>query len=50
MEISYLKENLSPDKVKALESFLTRFFSLANASPRPPSSATGLSASPAVQQ
>ena len=36
-EISYLKQTLPPDKLKAFEAFLTQFFSPANASPRPPS-------------
>ncbi len=48
-EISYLKQNLPPDKIRAFEAFLTRFFSPANAVPRPPSSA-GPQAPAAVQQ
>jgi hypothetical protein len=35
-EISYLKQNLPPDKIKAFEAFLTRFFSPTNAVHRPP--------------
>ena len=38
-EIFFLKQNLPPDKIMAFEAFLTKFFSLANASPRPPFSA-----------
>jgi hypothetical protein len=37
-EISYLKQNLPPDKIKAFEAFLTQLFSPNNAVPRPPSS------------
>jgi hypothetical protein len=35
-EISYLKQNLPPDKIKAFEAFLTQLFSPNNAVPRPP--------------
>lgn len=35
-EISYLKQSLTPDKTLGFESFLTKLFSLTNASPRPP--------------
>jgi hypothetical protein len=38
VEISFLKQHLPPDKIKALEAFLTKFFSPSNAVPRPPSS------------
>ena len=48
-EISYLKQNLPPNKVKAFEAFLTQFFSPNNAVPRPPSS-TGQHAPAAVQK
>ena len=34
-EITYLKQNLSAEQVSIFEIFLTRFFSPANASPRP---------------
>jgi hypothetical protein len=34
-EISFLKQNLPPDKIKTFEAFLTQFFSPANAVPRP---------------
>jgi hypothetical protein len=48
-EISYLKHNLPPDKIKAFEVFLTRFFSPMNAVHRPPVAA-GQQGSVGVQQ
>jgi hypothetical protein len=41
-EISYLKQNLSPGRINALEAFLTKFFSPNNAVPLPPSSVGAL--------
>ncbi len=38
-EMSYLKQTLPPDKLTAFETFMTQFFSPANAAPRPPSMA-----------
>ncbi len=48
-EISFLKQNLPPGKIKAFEAFLTRFFSPANAVHRPPPAA-GQQAPAGVQQ
>ena len=48
-EISYLKQNLPPDKIKSFEAFLTQFFSPNNAVPRSPSS-TGQKAPAAAQK
>ena len=48
-EITYLKQHLPPDRIKAFEAFLTQFFSPNNAVHRPPSSA-GQQAPAAVQK
>ena len=48
-EISYLKQNVSPDKIKAFEAFLTQMFSPNNAIPRP-SIPVGQQAPAAVQK
>jgi hypothetical protein len=48
-EISYLRQELPPDKINAFETFLTQFFSLANAVPRT-SSSPGQLVAPAVQR
>jgi len=48
-EMSYLKQTLPPDKIRAFEAFLTQFFSPANASPGPPS-ITGNQAPAGVQK
>lgn len=47
-EISFLKQTLPPDKIRAFEAFLTQFFSPTNAIPRPPI-ATGQPAPAAVK-
>jgi hypothetical protein len=54
-EMSYLKQNLPPDKIKMFEAFLTQFFSPANAMPQPPiatrkPAASGSPAPAAVQK
>jgi hypothetical protein len=48
-EISFLGQKLSPDKKKTFETFLTRFFSPANASPGPPNPVGGPSAPAGVK-
>lgn len=48
-EVDYLKQNLSPDKVKAFEAFLIKLYSHANVSATPPFASSN-SASSAVQK